>query len=116
MGPGRFPTYPDQSRSLPELRGIVEWIFQALFDLNSFSGFDLHAFDADVTNGSAEGLVTAALCVKHILADDFPICEPEHFFVVDFICVGQAVEDEPDAMSAERKESFGSSCGVCTCA
>jgi len=62
-------------------------VFQALFNLYSFSSFDFGAQHLNIANGSVEGLVATPLDIMYILTNDLPIFSMEDIFTQNSICL-----------------------------
>lgn len=87
-------SHPLKSCRVPELLGARRGVLEALLDFDALEGFDALAEDGYIAKRGDEGLVTAAVFVVDILADDFPGFGVKDFLVEDFVGVGEAIQDE----------------------
>lgn len=85
-----------QPGSMPELGGFLGGIFQALFDPNPFSCFEIDAIEADIANGRVEGLVATTVMVIYIFPNDFPVVKLEDLLSQDVIYMKQPIENKSD--------------------
>lgn len=83
-----------QVSHVPQLCRRMLRVLQALFDLDSFVGFDCFTQNHDVCDGRIEGLVTATFVIVDILAHHSPVLQLENFLTENSVGVDQAVENE----------------------
>lgn len=88
-----------QTGELEQPIGARGRILDALLDLNALVGSDGEAEDATVARGGQEGLVTSAVFVVDVLADDAPVGDVEDLLSVEDVGVCEAVEDESEEVS-----------------
>lgn len=84
-----------QASSVPQLHDRSLRVLQALFNLNAFLCSDGLSEHHDVPQWRVEGLMTTPVSIVDILADHLPILEFESLFSKNFVCMNQAIEDEP---------------------
>ena len=66
----------------------------AFLDFDALECPDVLTENGDIVDGRHEGLVTPAIFVVDVLADDLPVVRVELVFANDIVGIGETVEDE----------------------
>lgn len=83
-----------QAGRAPEPVRFLPRVLQTLLDLDALVWLDQLTQNACGANRRVKSLVTTALCIVHILADNPPVLKLERLLTEDVVCVDETVEDE----------------------